>query len=122
MGVITPACDVSAIGRSSYYRWLKEDADFKAAVDEVAEVSLDFAESALFRQIADDVPSSTAFYLRSKGAGRGYGTKLEVEMSGAVKSEASKLSDEELADLIKKAGLIQKPTALSLLPLAEEKS
>ena len=72
LGVITPACRMAGIDRSVFYDWLKNDKDFKKKVDEMKEVALDFAESALFKQIESKNPVSTIFYLKTRGKKRGY--------------------------------------------------
>ena len=90
-GVVTTACKQLDIGRTTYYDWYNNDADFKKAVDELQGVALDMAESQLHKQILGGNTSATIFYLKTKGKNRGYverhehtgieGTKLfEVEI------------------------------------------
>ena len=79
LGVVTPACKMAQIDRKTHYRWLKEDEDYRVAVEEMDNVALDFAESALHEQIKDGTPSSTMFYLKTKGKKRGFIGKQEVE-------------------------------------------
>lgn len=94
-GIVTTACKSIGLPRSTYYTWLKEDIDFRFAVDEIQEVAIDFVESKLIEKIrgiqmlgksngnGDDEdedptytlpPSDTAiiFYLKTKGRKRGY--------------------------------------------------
>lgn len=90
-GIVTAACQSVDMARSTFYHWLNTDTEFKAAVDEIQEVALDYVESKLFEKI-DGVwiktaetedgepivykvpPSDTAiiFYLKTKGKRRGY--------------------------------------------------
>ena len=81
LGIVTAACDEAGVSRVTYYRWLADDPEFKAAVEDVAEVALDFAEHALHKQIKEGVPSSTMFYLKTKGKARGYVERSEVEVT-----------------------------------------
>ena len=77
VGVVTTACRTAGLDRGTFYRYLKEDEEFRAAVDELQDVALDFAESALFQQIQAGIPSSTIFYLKTKGKKRGYIERFE---------------------------------------------
>lgn len=77
------------IARTTHYKWLQEDFDYKSEFEELADQALDFVESKLFelieganRQVvtSDGIktikePPNTAaviFYLKTKGKKRGY--------------------------------------------------
>lgn len=79
LGVVTPACKNVDISRETHYRWLKEDTEYKAAVESTEDIAIDFAESNLHQQIKNGVPSSTIFYLKTKAKKRGYIERQEVE-------------------------------------------
>lgn len=97
-GIISSACESVDMSRQTYYNWVKDDADFALAVDEVQESMIDFVESKLMQKIngiecmtdKGDVyelpPSDTAiiFFLKTKGKKRGYVEKSEVAHSGAI--------------------------------------
>ena len=53
LGVVSVACRAVGISRDTHYRWLKEDEGYKAEVEALAEVALDFAESSLHKLIQD---------------------------------------------------------------------
>ena len=72
LGVVTTACKSVGVSRASFYNWYNEDPEFREAADSMQDVALDFAESQLFQQIKGGVPSSTIFYLKTKGKKRGY--------------------------------------------------
>lgn len=118
-GIVTTACESIGLARSTFYNWCKEDPEFKAAVDDVNDVSIDFVEGKLFELIegvfvekgvemdkdGDFVssvykqkPDTTAiiFYLKTKAKKRGYIEKTEIEHSGGIKTTKD-LSDDELA-------------------------
>lgn len=78
LGVVTVACNKANIPRSTYYKWLKEDEVFAREVKEIENVALDFAESKLHEQISNNIPSSTMFYLKTKGKKRGYIERQEI--------------------------------------------
>jgi len=72
LGVVTDSCQEAGICRTTHYRWLKEDPEYREAVDEIGDVSLDFAESKLLDQIRNGNTTATIFYLKTKGRKRGY--------------------------------------------------
>lgn len=86
LGVVTTACKAASVTRSTHYEWYASDPDYKKAVDDIADVALDFAESQLHKQIKDGEVSSTIFYLKTKGKKRGYIEKQEMDLnhSGGV--------------------------------------
>ena len=86
LGIVTSACKKVGISRVTYYEYYKTDEAFKQSVDSLADVALDFAESQLHKQIKDGIPSSTIFYLKTKGKRRGYIEKSEVELTNSVSS------------------------------------
>ena len=81
LGNITASCEAAQIARTTYYDWYEKDADFRAAIDSIAESCIDFAESSLFQQIKAGNPTSTIFYLKTKGKKRGYVEKVESEVT-----------------------------------------
>lgn len=84
LGVVTTACRAVQLDRTTFYRYYNDDTAFKAAVDDIENIALDFAESQLHKQIQNGEVSSTIFYLKTKGKGRGYIEKQQTELSGAV--------------------------------------
>lgn len=84
LGVITTACKMANIRRSTYYQWYNDDEEFKRQVQDVDNVTLDFAESALHKQINEGNASSTIFFLKTRGKRRGYVEKQEIEHSGEI--------------------------------------
>ena len=65
LGVVTSACKNVGVGRTTYYDWYNNDPEFAKKVDELENVALDFAESQLHRQIAENNTSATIFYLKT---------------------------------------------------------
>lgn len=92
LGVVTTACKIVDCNRSTFYKYYNNDQDFKASVDELQNLTLDFAESQLHQQIKDGNTTATIFYLKTKGKKRGYVERREVEMTAQVST--SKISDE----------------------------
>lgn len=78
LGIVTVACKNADVPRSTFYKWLKEDEDFARDVKDIENIALDFAESQLHKQIADNSTAATIFYLKTKGKNRGYIERQEI--------------------------------------------
>ena len=102
LGVVTSACKKVGVGRTTFYGWLADDKEFAEAVKDIENVALDFAESQLHKQIKDGNPSSTIFYLKTKGKKRGYIERMETENTNK-NLDLSNLTDEELEERLKQA-------------------
>lgn len=79
LGIVTTAAKSVGIDRTTHYSWMEQDAEYKAAVDGISDIALDFAESKLHEQINNGEVSSTIFYLKTKGKKRGYIERVENE-------------------------------------------
>ena len=102
LGIVTSACKKVGVGRTTFYGWLNDDEEFAKAVKDIENVALDFAESQLHKQIKDGNPSSTIFYLKTKGKKRGYVERMETENTNK-NFDLSNLTDEELEARLKQA-------------------
>ena len=81
LGIVSTACTNSGISRSSFYKWYKEDEDFRKKVDEIDNVKLDYVESQLFKNIQNQKERSIIFYLQHKGHKRGYIQKQNINLT-----------------------------------------
>jgi len=81
LGIVTQACKVVGISRDTHYRWMKDDEEYKQAVQELGDVALDFAESKLHKLIDQGNPAATIFYLKTKGKERGYVERQEIAVA-----------------------------------------
>jgi len=86
LGIVTSACKSVGINRSTHYDWLKTDDDYKADVESIEDIAIDFAESQLHKQIKDGNPTSTIFYLKTKAKRRGYVERQEIHQETTYKS------------------------------------
>lgn len=121
-GIVTEACKKAGAGRTAFYEWLKNDPEFKAAVDEIQDVALDFVEGKLFERIngvevlkgidketgeeitytlPPDV-QAIGLYLKTKGKRRGYVERQELTGPEGVNLFQGK-SDEELLSILNQA-------------------
>jgi hypothetical protein len=95
MGNVSKACELVDINRTTHYNWMNDDPDYRAAVDSVGDLALDFVESKLFelidgptrdviteegiQQVKDaPTPSAVIFYLKTRGKKRGYVERQEI--------------------------------------------
>ena len=100
--IIQMACEKVDIGRATYYRWRKEDAEFSKQSDQaLLDGSLlinDMAESQLLSAVRDKNMTAITFWLKHRHAA--YATR--VELTTRIKDEDPKLTPEQQA-LVKKA-------------------
>ena len=78
LGVVTTACRKVGVGRTTFYEYCKKDEEFKKQVDDIENIALDFVESKLHQQIAENNTTATIFYLKTKGKHRGYVERQEL--------------------------------------------
>ena len=81
LGIVSTACNRSGISRSSFYKWYKEDEEFRKKVDEIDNLKLDFVESKLFKNIENEKEKSIIFYLQHKGHKRGYVQRQNINLT-----------------------------------------
>jgi hypothetical protein len=79
LGVVTMACKMVGIGRTTFYNYINTDDDFRAKVEELENVVLDFAESQLHKQVKEGNVAATIFLLKTKGKKRGYIERSEFD-------------------------------------------
>lgn len=79
LGVVTKACKMANVGRTTFYEWLKDDEEFKNEVESITDYAIDHVESKLYELIDDNDTTATIFYLKTKGRKRGYSEKIITE-------------------------------------------
>jgi hypothetical protein len=81
LGIVTMACKTVDISRQTHYRWMQEDEKYKAEVEDISDIALDFAESKLHGLIDKGDTSANIFYLKTKGKKRGYVERSEMDLN-----------------------------------------
>jgi hypothetical protein len=99
LGIVTIACRNVGIHRSTFYDWMNNDPEFKKSVDDVSEITLDFAESELHKQIRDGSTAATIFYLKTKGKKRGFIERSEIDMK-TNQPDFSDLTTQQIIELL----------------------
>jgi hypothetical protein len=85
LGIVTTAAKLVGIDRTTHYKWMESDPEYKLAVESISDVALDFAESKLHNSIEKGSDTAVIFYLKTKGKKRGYIERQEIDHSGEVK-------------------------------------
>lgn len=95
LGIVTPACKEVGISRNTFYTWCKDDAEFKAAVDDINDVTLDFAENQLLKKIKEGSERSILFYMKYKARHRGYNEELNINANVKIEQPLLRPLDDE---------------------------
>lgn len=81
LGVVQRASEQTKTPRSTHYNWYNSDEQYRAAVDDIQNIAIDFVESELFKQIKDGNVTAMIFYLKTKAKKRGYIERAEIDHS-----------------------------------------
>jgi hypothetical protein len=85
LGIVTTACKTVGISRETHYQYYKTDKHYRKACKDIENVTLDFAESQLHKQIAKGNPLSIMFFLKCKARKRGYIEQQDIKIQGNMK-------------------------------------
>jgi AcrR family transcriptional regulator len=99
LGIVTPACREVGVSRETFYRYYREDEEFKKAVDDINEVTLDFAENQLLKKIKEGSERSILFYMKYKARKRGYTDSLDITSDGKSITEIKLIHIKNKEDL-----------------------
>jgi hypothetical protein len=72
LGNVSAACQQLGMSRNTHYDYMKSDEEYKNEVDAISEMALDFVEGKLYESIKNGSDTAIIFYLKTKGAKRGY--------------------------------------------------
>lgn len=67
--------------RRRHYEWMETDPEYKATIDSIDGVMLDFAESHLHKRIKEGDTTSIIFLLKTKGRNRGYIERRDMDVT-----------------------------------------
>lgn len=71
LGVVSLALQQSGVSREDYDDWM-EEIHFQREVEKINEISLDFVENQLLKEVREGNVNAISFYLKTKGKNRGY--------------------------------------------------
>ncbi len=66
LGVVTTALKSCQLSRTNFYKWMKEDEEFKANVEEIENISKDFIKSKYYECVKDKIPSVVIHAAKTK--------------------------------------------------------
>lgn len=104
-GIITSACAMTGIDRSTYYDWIDNDPEFKDKVLKLGREQIDYVHDKLLAGIVDDNITAIIFYLKNKHPD--YRQKLELSGEVTQTKKYSAMSDEELIAALQEARQIK---------------
>ena len=100
LGIVAYACEEVGISRQTHYDWLKSDAAYKASVELINDVTLDYAEARLYKYIKESDLRAIMFILRTRGRARGY-SLFKENLAQAAREVNIIVQDGEMAEIIK---------------------
>lgn len=80
-GNVSEVCKQMNISRQTFYNYYNNDLEFKAQIDDIKNIALDFVESKLIGKIKDGDIVAILFYLKTQGKKRGYVERQETELT-----------------------------------------
>lgn len=99
--IVQIACEKANVGRTTYYRWRKEDAKFKEAADTAlldgSTLVNDMAESQLLAAIRDRNMTAIIFWLKHHHSA--YTTRIQLALEGKQNDELT----QEQKEIVRKA-------------------
>lgn len=102
-GNISKACTACGVSRQWYYDNAEKDEEFKSQCENIDEYIIDTVENCLLDQIKEGNSTSTIFYLKTKGAKRGYIEKQHINQTNQnTNVNLDHLTAEELEKLLDK--------------------
>jgi hypothetical protein len=78
LGIVTDAALMCGVSRSAHYKWVREDEQYKHAVESIREMAIDMAESTLYGAVQAGNVQAAMFLLRNIGKHRGYTERQEI--------------------------------------------
>ena len=77
-GIVSSACKAANVSRMTYYRYYKEDPDFREKADDIKELQKDFAESLILKKMKEGDTTMIIFYAKTQMKDRGYTERKEI--------------------------------------------
>ncbi|AZJ36950.1 hypothetical protein [Tenacibaculum singaporense] len=103
---VSAATRYVGVSRTQHYEWLKTDPEYKASIEEVLDIQLDFAFAALMKLIGEGKFPAIKYFLETKGKHRGWGASKAIrnynyQSTPQLECEFEQMTDEELDLYIK---------------------
>lgn len=99
LGIVSQAIKKVGIARSTHYKWMAKDVEYRTEVEDIENIAIDFVESKLHELIYEGNVACVIFYLKCKAKSRGYVERSEVEIKH-TNPDLSGMTTAELMDLL----------------------
>lgn len=103
LGNVSQASRMTEINRENHYKWLREDVKYREAYHGIQEMTIDFVESQLHKNISNGDTTATIFFLKTRAKHRGYVERQELTgrdgQALVQQIDLSELSEELLLEL-----------------------
>jgi hypothetical protein len=97
-GIATNACKKAKMAYTTHMTWQKNVVGYKERVTEIQEQVIDFVESKLFENIADNETQSILFFLKTRGKTRGYHADQQQIVADIVINVVPPKFDDNIVD------------------------
>lgn len=89
------SCKQIGISRATHYEWLDTDEEYKRAIEDTQEYTIDEYETLLKQRAYAQDTTAITFFLKTKGRARGYGevSKIELEENTNIKEKLTKFKE-----------------------------
>lgn len=67
--------------RTTHYKWMRDDDEYKASIDDIDYEVVDFGKSALFKKVEEGDTASIIFLMKTKGAKHGFSEQRNVDIT-----------------------------------------
>lgn len=81
-GIVSKAVKQVGITRETHYKWMKEDPQYKEAIESVDDIVCDVIENSFIKLVLEGNPTATVHGLKTKLRKRGYGEHIITEEVG----------------------------------------
>ena len=109
MPIIEAACKRANVGRSTFYRWKSEDAEFSKAADAAMEEGLllmnDLSENQLFALVKEKNLGAITFFLKHRHPAYGTRVKIEADIKSIINQELTPEQEVLIKEVLRLAAL-----------------
>lgn len=67
--------------RTTHYKWIREDNEYRANIDDIDYEVVDFGKSALFKKVEEGDTASIIFLMKTKGAKAGFVEQRHLDVT-----------------------------------------
>ena len=84
LGNVSISTKEVGIARTTHYEWYNEDKEYKQQIDDIENITIDFVENALLKNVMKGDNTAIIFYLKCKAKHKGYVERTEHVVQGDI--------------------------------------